>query len=192
VRLTCPQCAAQMNEVKAPATTGYWLLLDQCPGCGGIWCDRWELYPLTATAAQQLDRVDPAALSKPAASAGAPLICPRCRARLAPFHDRALPADARIERCPNCEGIWLNRGELRRLKNRGATAALRHPVADAAEINRLTRAVGDAQSWPTVHDLDTAMNPAPESEPAEDLRPELMKGAAWLILRAALRLLLHV
>jgi Zn-finger nucleic acid-binding protein len=181
-----------MNEVKAPAVTGYWLLLDQCPGCGGIWCDRWELYPLTAAAAQQLDSVDPAALAKPAASPRAPLTCPRCRARLAPFHDPALPADARIERCPNCEGIWLNRGELRRLKSRGATAASPYRAANDAEINRLTQAVGDAQSWPTVHNLDTAMNPALESEAPEDLRSELMKGAAWLILRAALRLLLHV
>jgi Zn-finger nucleic acid-binding protein len=38
--LTCPQCASPMNEVKAEAITGYLIVLDQCPHCGGIWCDR--------------------------------------------------------------------------------------------------------------------------------------------------------
>ena len=44
----CPHCAVTMREVTAHARTGYGLLLDQCPRCGGIWCDRWELFPLDA------------------------------------------------------------------------------------------------------------------------------------------------
>ena len=190
--LTCPQCRAEMHEVKAQAATGYWLVLDQCPRCGGVWCDRWELYPLTAAEAQRLDDADPSALSGPSPTAGATLRCPRCLARMAPFRDPALPADARVERCLNCEGLWLNRGELRRLKARGGAPTGTAPVADDATVERLARAAADPKSWPTVRNLDSAMSEAPVAETEDDVRSEVVTGAAWLILRALLRLLLHV
>ena len=44
----CPHCAVTMDQVTAHARSGYCLILDQCRRCGGIWCDRWELYPLDA------------------------------------------------------------------------------------------------------------------------------------------------
>src|SRR5512140_2259715 len=112
--LSCPQCASEMKEVKATATTGYLLALDQCPRCGGIWTDRWEVFPLSGAAADRLDPVDTAALHAPQPANGAlraPAECPRCRARLREFTDPTLPPDARIERCLNCEGMWFNRGE---------------------------------------------------------------------------------
>src|SRR5574337_914921 len=110
--LTCPHCASAMHEVTAEAITGYLIVLDQCPQCGGIWCDRWELYPVTAAAAERLDRVDQDALQQPIEAPNRPLECPRCRARLFRFRDATLPADARVERCPNCDGMWFNRGEV--------------------------------------------------------------------------------
>ena len=189
--LTCPQCSAAMNEVKAQATTGYWLVLDQCPGCGGIWCDRWELYPLTAAEAERLDDADPAAVARPVPSAGATLHCPRCRARLTPLRDPALPADARVERCLNCEGLWLNRGELRRLKVRGGRARDTGPAVDAAGADRLAHDLG-SDSWPTVRNLDSAMTTTAADDTDDTAAAEILKGAAWLILRALLRLLLHV
>src|SRR6266853_692928 len=57
-----------MREVHAEATTGYCVLLDQCPACGGIWCDRWELYPVTGAAAAKIDRVDGDTLQRPLAA----------------------------------------------------------------------------------------------------------------------------
>jgi Zn-finger nucleic acid-binding protein len=184
--LTCPQCAIEMKEVKAVATTGYLLALDQCPRCGGIWTDRWEVFPLNAAAVERLDHVDAAALHGPVAAAPAVLECPRCRARLREFDDPTLPPDARIERCPNCEGMWFNRGELRRFKSRSPQ---RRPLAET-ELDRLTQAATGASQWPTVSNLDEAMRP---SEPTpDDVRGELVAGAAWLVTRAALRLLLHI
>ncbi|HXQ20258.1 MAG TPA: zf-TFIIB domain-containing protein [Candidatus Acidoferrales bacterium] len=194
--LTCPQCAAPMNEVKAPATTGYLIVLDQCPRCGGIWCDRWELYPITAAAAAQLDSVDQPALRQPVAPADEQLECPRCRARMRRFRDPMLPEDARIERCPNCDGMWLNRGELRRLKDRNATRPPQPVTVPEGELNRLaTQAAGDPRSWPTIAHLDDAFE-ARVADPyaaADAVRHELAAGVGWLILRAALvLLLLHI
>jgi len=195
--LNCPQCAAAMAEVRAEAVTGYLIVLDQCPQCGGIWCDRWELYPVAAETAARLDAVDQAALQQPTTASAEQLECPRCRARMSPFRDRMIPADARIERCPNCEGMWLNRGELRRFKQRhGAGGALAGPAAPSTsgdqQLDQLTRhAIGDRQQWPTVRSLSDFEEPAPTPDGAQ-IRDDLKAGALWVIARALLRLLLHV
>jgi Zn-finger nucleic acid-binding protein len=191
VALTCPHCSAAMREVHAEATTGYCVLLDQCPACGGIWCDRWELYPLTPAAAQRIDRVDDAALQRPLAAAAAdPLACPRCRARMYRFHDPVLPNDARIERCPNCDGMWLNRGELWRFKHRGAAQPPQAATTTPAEVERLATQVSDKPP-PTVASLGAAFEPAASPAAPDDVTGELARGAGWLIARALIRLLFH-
>jgi Zn-finger nucleic acid-binding protein len=192
--LNCPQCATPMNEVKAPARTGYLIVLDQCPRCGGIWCDRWEMYPITAAAAEHIDTADQSALWSAVPPASEQLECPRCRAHMPRFRDPTLPADARIERCPNCDGMWLNRGELRRLKDRGPTSAPQPAPVSETELDRLsTQASGDPKSWPTVSHLNEAFEARPDAEAdVSAVRHELVAGAVWLIARAALRLLLHI
>jgi Zn-finger nucleic acid-binding protein len=188
--LTCPQCGVDLQEVKAAATTGYLIVLDQCPRCGGIWSDRWEVFPLSSTAVERLDGVDTAALHALQAPTIAPpvvLECPRCRAPLHEFKDPTLPPDARIERCPNCDGMWFNRGELRRFKNRNGPHL---PLINEAELDRLAQAATGCETLPTVSHLDDALR---AGEPApEDVRGELAAGAAWLVVRTALRLLLHI
>lgn len=187
-----------MREVSAEAVTGYLIVLDQCPQCGGIWCDRWELYPITAVAAQRLDRVDRDALQRSIEPPARPLACPRCRARLFHFHDPNLPADARIERCPNCDGMWFNRGELRRVKAQrapGAAAARTPPVETMSEgqvADLANRALGVPTPLPTVRSLDDFELPRHLDVTPSELREELTASAGWLIARTLVRLLLHV
>lgn len=191
--LKCPQCAAEMNQVTAEASAGYLIMLDQCRCCGGIWCDRWELYPVTAAAAARLDSVDEAALSAVVPPSDSQHECPRCRARMRRFRDPALPQDARIERCPNCDGMWLNRGELRRFKNHDTTVEPPHtPVTDRALDQLSHQACRDPRSWPTVTTLDRAFDATEPMSDSGEVRRDLLSGAAWLVARAALRLLLHV
>jgi Zn-finger nucleic acid-binding protein len=187
-----------MNEVRAEAVTGYMILLDQCSRCGGIWCDRWELYPVTAAAVRHLDGVDKDALQQPTQAADTQLECPRCRARMFRFRDPTLPADARIERCPNCDGMWFNRGELRRVKERhvpsgAATApAASQTVSDPQLEGLVRRALANPQARPTVRNLDDFDAPREVEADATEMRAALTSSAAWLIARAALRLLLHI
>jgi predicted Zn finger-like uncharacterized protein len=187
-----------MNEVRAEAKTGYMVLLDQCPRCGGIWCDRWELYPVTEAAAERIDAADQEALHQATPPADEQLECPRCRARMFRFRDPTIPADARIERCPNCDGMWLNRGDLRRFKEHGAPpggAAPAHPPPSPAseqELDRLTHRTLDPKSWPTVSALGDAFDASQEATDADEARNELKSDAFWVIARTALRLLLHV
>lgn len=189
--LTCPHCAVEMQEVKATATTGYLLVLDQCRRCGGIWADRWEAFPLSTVTVERLDSVDTATLQAPPPPGGAAparLECPRCQARMYAFTDPTLPPDARIERCRNCEGMWFNRGELRRFKHR---TAQRTPPITAAQLDHLAQTVGCTTTLPTVSHLDDAMRAAPE-DPADDVRGQLAGAAVWLVVRTILRLLFGV
>lgn len=63
--------------------------------------------------------------------------CPRCRKVLKDFTDPALPKDASIKRCPECSGLWLNRGDVelyaehRRNKGAGGRALVAPPAPKA-------------------------------------------------------------
>jgi Zn-finger nucleic acid-binding protein len=168
-----------MRVVRVPAKTGYYLLLDQCTRCGGVWCDRWELYPLDATASE-IDDADTAALLSPLLPQVSPLHCPHCDLELTRFSDPTWPADAQVERCRRCGGMWLNRGELRRIKRKDRHAAARPAPAPAL-------APRAPEYWPTVERLDDATQQPVESIGENELRPQLLAGAAWIAARLLLR-----
>lgn len=188
--LPCPHCAGAMREVSARARTGYLILLDQCPQCGGVWCDRWELFPLTPEEAARIDALDDAqfhAATGTPASAGR---CPRCTTTLQPFRDPMLPADARIERCRVCDGMWMNRGALSRAKLRSPPSH----VASTAALASLAATIGADSTWSKVTNLDAATY-AVDSDPVDDAsetRALLWSTAPWIVLRALLRVLLRV
>lgn len=183
--IPCPHCGVTMNQVTAHARSGYGLLLDQCPRCGGIWCDRWELYPLDRGEAARLEAVDEARLQDTIPPPTTPGRCPRCASPLRPFHDPALPADAAIERCPVCDGMWLNRGTLTRVKE--------HAPGKPDPLPRLTGTLARQATWAQVSNLDAATYAADEP-PAHDIQPWLAwlrSAGPWLALAALLRLVLR-
>lgn len=184
----CPNCDVRLKPVAARTRTGYLIALDQCQQCGGLWCDRFELFPIAADAVNALDPVDQPALWAPVASVKRDLKCPRCRTALRRFQDPLIPGDARIERCIACEGLWLNRGELRRFA--GARAAKRPVLSDAAIEQIAQRAAPPALSTPvaTLGSVDQAS----QSDTDEPLSATaaFLRSAAWLVLLALLRLLL--
>lgn len=183
----CPHCGVIMHHVTARARSGYGLLLDQCPQCGGIWCDRWELYPLDADEAHRLDPLDEHRLHAAPRPLAAPGRCPRCTAPLRRFADPALPADAAIERCDVCDGMWLNRGSLARAKPRPADAGQRRRTAAI-----LTRALGNTTSWPQVANLDAATYAADDAPADQHAWIDWLRAAGpWLALATLVRLVLR-
>ena len=187
----CPQCAVPMREVAARARSGYLIPLDQCPQCGGVWCDRWELFPLAPEDAARIDAVDAAQLHAPTSPPRSPGRCPRCTAPLRPFHDPLLPPDARIDRCAVCEGMWMNRGELARIKRHSPPTRSPNPAA----LAQLAAAYGAASKWSKVANLDAATY-APDGDDTDgatsDAGSLLRSTAPWIVLRALLALLLRV
>ena len=198
---SCPGCEGELKEVYAEAHYGRYLLLDQCKSCGGIWFDRWELYYLEDNEADRLDPVDKERLSAALSFRKGSGLCPMCQITLEPFNDLNIPEDANIERCPECGGLWLNRGELKRyeehkrdLKNRQEDAPfpLRHPhpLIQEDQNRRLEelKNLGKALSTRVNPEIpDTITLDGPEID-----RGELTKDLAWIIIQILLRLFLKV
>jgi Zn-finger nucleic acid-binding protein len=113
----CPQCEIPMKPVTARANPGSLIELDQCGQCGGIWCDKWELFPIQADEAARLEPADQELLQVPLASVKKELFCPRCTARMSAIKEPSLGADVQFQRCFKCDAIWLNRGQFARYKN---------------------------------------------------------------------------
>ena len=200
--LSCPGCGGLLKGVYAEANYGRYLLLDQCPDCGGIWFDSWELYYLKNEEADRLDPVDRGKLLSLASFRKGSGECPRCALDLEPFHDPVLPKDARIERCSKCNGLWLNRGELHhyadhksglREKQEGRPAP--QPAIAPAPVFK-----NGNEKLETLKNLGQALSTrvSPEISEPQDLydteidRSELAKDLISVILQVLLRLILKI
>lgn len=113
----CPQCQVPMKPVTVRANPGSLIELDQCGQCGGIWCDKWELFPIQPDEAARLEPADQDLLRAPLPLIRKELFCPRCTARLLAVKEPSVGADVQFQRCLKCEAIWLNRGQFTQYKN---------------------------------------------------------------------------
>ena len=101
------------------------ITLDVCHGgCGGIWFDAFELQKVDEqeeTAGEhllQIDRdknivVDQARKRE----------CPRCSGIKLKRHFFSAKRNVEVDQCPNCNGYWLDAGELEKIRNEKAQAA---------------------------------------------------------------------
>jgi Zn-finger nucleic acid-binding protein len=186
----CPLCDIEMREVSAHANPGQIIILDQCSKCGGIWCDKWELYPVDPEEASRLDPLDQKLLQTPVLMEEKPLYCPRCRVPLQVFHDPLLPHEIHLQRCPRCDGIWLNRGQFSLYKQ--FQKKTREEKLDHEEvIQRVTQAYQDPKFWVTTGVRGIYAYPHPQVE-ADDWGSKVLSGGFWLILRILLRLVLSL
>ncbi len=185
----CPLCESEMKEVSARANPGTLIVLDQCGKCGGIWCDKWELFPVDPEEAERLDPLDEELLQTPVALEKETLYCPRCGDRLHLFHDPLLPSDIRLERCRRCDGIWLNRGQFSRFK-RFQKKTREEKLGQEETLQKLVHAYQNPQSWVTTGTRGIYAYPHGESE--SDNWPSItLSGAFRIILQALLRLVLR-
>ena len=109
--MKCPRCNVDIKPTE-PGEYGF-VTLDICPDCKGAWFDKGEL-----------DRVDDSVWvdaereieMREAESDHEGLKFPLCDAMLQAIS----PVDAAeliIDRCPNCEGFWLDDGELEKMRD---------------------------------------------------------------------------
>jgi Zn-finger nucleic acid-binding protein len=188
--LDCPQCSREMAEVTARATPGTLIQLDQCKQCGGIWCDKWELFPLDGDEAGRLDPLDQDLLRDKVTLAQKTLYCPRCADELEIFADPILPKDIQLRRCRHCDGLWLNRGQFRRYKNYQRSTRLKK-MNDAAIVAKLPQVYADPKSWVVTGTRGVFAYPRGTGE-NEELADGSLKGTAQLALRSLVRMILGV
>ncbi len=104
----CPLCKTQCDRVNYESVTIY-----NCGGCGGHWLSevRFDLivsrreYELPEPVKQKMLEIADASntLEK--------LICQTCGKEMLREQFKHWP-EIQIDRCPKCNGIWLDRGEL--------------------------------------------------------------------------------
>jgi len=172
-----------MHGVTARANPGTLIQLDQCRKCGGIWCDKWELFPVDPDEAEQVDTkhaVDESLLAAPVKLTRRSLFCPRCTAPLQLCNDQALPADLLFERCLRCEGIWLNRGKLRRYKDHQRKVQL-EKLGAAALIQKIPEIYENPKSWVVTGTQGMMAYPRMVEDTAEQLKPSLGEVMATIL-----------
>jgi Zn-finger nucleic acid-binding protein len=117
----CPKCADYVALTsKVIEDAGTRLVIDVCRQCHGVWLDWDELGPAKALSAL---------LQRPMVSSSPNRdeqlgVCPSCD----PAHGlaRILVGAYAVDRCPECEGLWFDGGELGpMLTDRGFEALLK-------------------------------------------------------------------
>lgn len=95
----CPKCHATLAYVRREGQ-----LLEVCTQCKGVWFDPGELTLLIEVYRKIDDQ----------SGVASKVACPRCRTEL---RELAFPGtQVMVDRCPGCQGIWLDGGELEQLK----------------------------------------------------------------------------
>ena len=188
--LDCPQCSREMTEVAARATPGTLIQLDQCRQCGGIWCDKWELFPLDRDEAEKLDPIDEERLRKKIQLTKKTLYCPRCADELAVFADPILPKDIQLQRCRHCDGLWLNRGQFRRYKEY-QQGTRKKKMSGAKIAAKVPEVYADPKSWVVTGTKGIFAYPRGD-DANEELADASLKGAMKSALQSFIRMVVGV
>ena len=116
--MKCPACDKSLAEMTVESIT-----VDVCDGgCGGIWFDNFELEKVdTATESagegllevgrDESINVDHTARRK----------CPKCDSQFMMRHFASTNREVEVDECPGCGGVWLDAGELGRIRAQYAT-----------------------------------------------------------------------
>jgi len=106
-------CPADSHELKPSKLLG--VQVEQCPHCKGVWLDRDELRLAKDHADPDLGWMDFEIWKHPDLFTVEPrhLKCPKCQSELVAV--RYGETKVQIDYCRNCQGIWLDRGEFKRI-----------------------------------------------------------------------------
>jgi len=133
--MKCPNDNTEMYQVKIEGHYGQPILLEQCKECGGIWFDKMELFSARHGEAEKIEVFDSKSLWTPTNIERRILRCPLDQSELFRFKDRYFLKGIILERCPSCNGIWLNRGDFTKFQQ--ARQELKRPKERGSEDKKL-------------------------------------------------------
>jgi len=151
--MKCPNDNTEMYQVKIEGHYGQPILLEQCKECGGIWFDEMELFSARHGEAEKTEVFDSKSLWTPTNIEKRILRCPLDQSELFRFKDRYLLKGIILERCPSCNGIWLNRGDFTRFQQ--ARQELERPKERSSEDKKLEE---DIKHILSVHHAEAGSN----------------------------------
>jgi Zn-finger nucleic acid-binding protein len=177
-----------MTVVTARANPGSLIQLDQCHKCGGIWCDKWELFPIQTGEAARLESLNEHLLRSPFPVQKKNLYCPRCTAQLATPKDPLLGPDLQLRRCLKCDGIWLNRGQFTGYK-RHQKKIRDEKLGSEAAVQRIPEVYQDPKYWVVTGTKGMLAYPHGPDDGKETIDTTIA-GAFKIVLQSLLRLVL--
>jgi len=146
--MQCPACFNQLSPIQIGKVA-----VDVCQGgCGGIWFDAFEL--------QQVDDQEEAAGEKMLHVQRDPAVqvdltrkraCPKCEGVKLQKHFFSAKRQVEVDQCPNCNGYWLDAGELARIRaerEQTAKAGQARPGLSSDTIRYLYRLRTEGASSP--------------------------------------------
>ncbi len=132
--LICPKCLSDMAEVEHESVK-----VDICPGCRGLWLDKGELAELRG-AMEDLPAAPDSIGAGDHYLEATTYICPRCSGSFDTF-EFSPGTGLYIDRCQDCQGIYLDAGELAKIKNLGGRRKLLGVQTYAEPQNKLREAL---------------------------------------------------
>jgi Zn-finger nucleic acid-binding protein len=185
--VVCPACKISMKAVTARANPGSLIQLDQCPQCGGIWCDKWELFPIQADEAARLEPVNQELLRSLRRIEKRKLYCPRCTASLAAPREPLLGPDLQLRRCPKCDGIWLNRGQFSKYKHHQKRIR-EEKLGTEAIVRKVEEIYQDPKHWVVTGTKGMFAHPRGMEEESNETLENTMRGGLSLVLQTLVRM----
>lgn len=111
--MKCPRCSDALRQVSYEG-----VLVDTCDSCHGEWLDKDEIKRINAARDSVFTAEDQAKVEgakqvvvKQVVQAAHALICPRCNVSMNTFN-YAYDSGVMVDRCPKCDGLWLDDQEL--------------------------------------------------------------------------------
>jgi len=128
-KLECHKCWVEMKKEEVE-TFGPNIIIDVCPNCKGIWLDKGELGKILK------DKKLTNYLTKHIGmKSRSPMICPKCAMTM----DIETADNIEVDVCLTCGGVWLDQGELDKLKYKSEEGFEGDPLAKEAEIEEERR-----------------------------------------------------
>jgi len=106
--MKCPSCAT-MLERRDLSEQGF-ITVGRCPSCRGCWLDKAELDSAHEGVWENFEQI-----GVTASETLSGYLCPHCAARMMGVNPDDHP-ELQVDRCPSCHGIWLDNGEIEKLR----------------------------------------------------------------------------
>ncbi len=107
--MLCPKCKSYMKTIEYKGVE-----IDRCTRCYGLWFDSFELEDIKQLSGSEVIDIGDMELGQEH-DQKTKIFCPKCRTLMMPARDEQ-QAHIRYERCPDCQGVYLDAGEFRDFK----------------------------------------------------------------------------
>jgi hypothetical protein len=136
--MRCPACRNTLEQRESGG-----IRLDVCRACGGIWFDRFEMKKMDEPFEPASDEIlnvegndpvrpDPTQRRK----------CPRCDDLVMMRHHFSVERVVELDECPGCGGVWLDQGELAKIRSLFSSEAEKDDAAKKQFAERFDSALG--------------------------------------------------